>query len=138
MFIEKTRLIKSQGHSVKIRDTNNGVTETKALIGRASAQFNSMISLESHRKAFFLPDIQIGAGYKVMCDSSDEQFIIVAVYPELVRDKKISSICHMLVCNAKLKLTKDAKTADTNGNIKVTPEVVFTDVDVYILRTVIK
>lgn len=132
MIIEKKRLINANGHNIEIYDRLLNKQTTKALIGKASKQSDSLISMEAYRKAYTLPEIEIQPGYTVHCMTTDEYFVVVATYKELINNNIASTVCRMLQSNCTLSVSRDTKQPDDDGNIKLTMENIVSNVKTYI------
>ena len=132
MIREKHRIINRQGVSVEVISPSNVITPTKALVGRATKQFNSTLALEHFRRGYFLPSITVDGGYLVHNLIANEYYLTVAMYPEIINGQLASNVSHMVVCNSTLDIMgDDIETADDRGNITKTPQVKVTDLRVY-------
>jgi hypothetical protein len=121
---EKQAIVRREGVPVDIVDTDGVVASTRALIGRASKQFNSTLSLEHFRRGYFLPEVPVDNGYVCHNIPANEDYILVAVYPEMIRGKVATNASHMMVCNSTLDIMgDDIETADDRGNITKEPQV---------------
>lgn len=115
---ERAKLIQRHGVSVDVRPFNASTgTLTKALIGRASAQFNSLLSLEAHRKLHVLPDVDIKSGYLVTDTITGERFLATAEYLDMVENNVSVIAYHALVINCAISFQMEVSTADDNGNV---------------------
>jgi hypothetical protein len=128
---EKQKIIKSQGSTVTITNLAGQITTTKALIGRASKQFNNLLSLEAHRRAHFLPNLNVDSGFMVSNTVLNEDYLCVAVYPEMYIDKITSIATHMLLCNGLLTVKRDVKTGDDRGRVTTTTEDIVVNKKIY-------
>lgn len=132
MIREKHRIINRQGVSVDVISPANFITPTKALVGRATKQFNSTLALEHFRRGYFLPDVVIDGGYLVYNSVANEYYLTVAMYPEIIDGKLCTNVSHMMVCNSTLNIMgDDIETADDRGNITKVPQVKASDLRVY-------
>jgi len=132
MIHKKGIVIKSCGVQVTVFDILLNSYKTKALIGRASKQFNSLVSIEAHRKGLFLPEDEINGGYTIFNEATKEYFLCIAMYPEVIHGEVASNFSHMLECNAELQLTRDFPEADEFGNITRNENTLVTNVQVHI------
>lgn len=132
MVNEKERIIKKLGINAEVRYPDGSTKEVKCLIGRASTIFNSMLSLEAHRKGDFLIADNVGGGCIVTNSLTGETYLVVATYTATFKDIILSRLAHMLLCNAKITVKRDERIADDNGNVKTLPVDVVSDLDIYV------
>jgi len=118
MIETKRKIILSEGVPVSITDRTGNVVDTKALIGRANKQFDNTVSLETHRRGQFLPDVVVDSGFIVANSTSLEEYLTIAVYPEVVRGQLVSRVSHMFVCNCTVDIRGIVETATPSGQIK--------------------
>lgn len=132
MIETKREIILEEGVPVEIFDKDMDLlNETIALIGKATRQFFSEISLESHRQGQFFPELDIRNGLIVRNGITNENYIVVANYPEVVEQQMCTTITRMIVCNSKLTVKRMVETADRFGNIKREFEEVYSDLSIY-------
>lgn len=131
MIETKREIILEEGVPVSVFDKENKLFDTTALIGKATRQFFSEISLESHRQGQFLPQLDIHNGLIVKNRIIDSDYIIVASYPEIIDQQKCTIITRMIVCNSKITVGRQIEIADDFGNIKKGFENVCKDLSVY-------
>lgn len=124
MVNQKQKIIKSRGSDIILTDLNGDSFPARALIGRASEQFNNMLSLEAHRRAHFLPNTKVDSGYIVYDVTLQKQYICISTYRELIANKVSSVASHMLVCNSELTVGREEETADDRGRREKTSEVI--------------
>lgn len=117
MISTKERIIRTHGTDVTIYDTVLSNYDTVALFGRASKQFNSLISLEAHRKGMFLKDDEVHGGYTVHNHKTNEHYLCVSMYNELIGGEVAAVFSHMVECNSELELSRNKPVADQYGNI---------------------
>lgn len=129
MVKTKQAIIKRQGVPVEILGTDQ---HTIALIGRASKQFSNTVSLESHRRGFFLPEVVVDSGSLVRDGVIDETYLVVGAYKEVINRQIVSTVGHMLVCNALISVEGEIEDADEYGNIKKETVPKATDLPVYV------
>lgn len=132
MVNEKERIIKKLGITCTIQYPDSTTKESKFLVKRASTIFNSMLSLESHRKGDFIYTDNVTGGCVVKNNLSGETLLTVAMYPETFKDIMLAMVSHMLVINGSVTLNKEVKEADDYGNITTKPNNVVTDAPMYI------
>lgn len=132
MIETKREIISEEGVPVEIFNKSMDlIDETIALIGKATRQFFSEVSLKSHRQGQFFPEINIKNGLIVKNGVTDEDYIIVANYPEVIEQQMCATITRMIVCNSKLTIKRMVETADRFGNIKREFEEVYSNLSVY-------
>ena len=128
----KRDIIQEEGVPVSILNKDMDLIEdTVALIGRATKQFVGEISLESHRQGQFLPELDIRNGLIVRNEIANEDYIIVANYPEILERQKCVTIARMLVCNSKMTVRRLVEDADIHGNIKREFKDIYKDLSIY-------
>ena len=129
----KRDIIQEEGVPVSILNKDMDLIEdTVALIGRATKQFVGEISLESHRQGQFLPELDIRNGLIVRNEIANEDYIIVANYPEILERQKCVTIARMLVCNSKMTVRRLVEDADIHGNIKREFKDIYKDLSIYV------
>lgn len=131
MLKEKQKLIKRYGISVTVTSMAGAAQETVCLFGRATKQFNNTISLEYHRRAHFLPSVPIESGCLIHLNASNEDYIVIATFDEILDGLVASSIAHMFKCNASVTISADKMTADNRGNLKSVSVVKYENLKVY-------
>lgn len=132
MVETKREIILEEGVPVSILDREmNLIKDTTALIGKATRQFFSEISLESHRQGQFFPELNIGNGSIIRNNVTEEDYIVVANYPEIIEQQKCTTIVRMIVCNSKLTIKRLVEDADRFGNIKRSFEEVYSGLSIY-------
>lgn len=132
MVNEKARIIKKLGISTTVKYPDGTTADVKCLVGRASTIFNSMLSLEAHRKGDFLIEDNVVGGCLITNTLSGETYLSVATYPATFQNMLLSRLSHMLVCNAKVSVQRYARQADDNGNVTTIPVDIVSGLDVYI------
>lgn len=130
-MIDKRDIILSEGVPVELTDMGGNNVQTIALLGRANKQFNSTVSLESHRRAQFLPDIEVDSGDIVLNTVTNERYIIVAAYNELIQAAVAAVIGHAILCNTKLTVSRMVEVVNARGDIVKTDTVQYEDIDVF-------
>lgn len=133
---EKQKVIKREGTPVTITvsesyindegvggvdDDGNLIIEpvdTTAVIGRATTQFDRILALESHRKGHFLPDVELKPGFMVRNNYAQEDYLIVATYPEIYRETVLCNVTQMVQLNCFIWVKREIKTVDVNGVAK--------------------
>jgi hypothetical protein len=124
MVKRKQKIIQSRGKTVLVENLEGNTFETKALIGRAIKQFNSILSLESRRRGHFLPDL-IDNGFMVHDNELNQDFLSVGVYHESIKDQISSTVSYLILTNATMNVSRLKKEADDRGKItEVEEEVV--------------
>lgn len=106
--------------------------ETIALVGKSTKQFFSEVSLESHRQLQFVPEVKIDNGYNVKNLITDETYIIVAKYPEIIYNEKCATVTRAILCNAKIYISRLVETADRFGNITKEFKDIYPELDVHV------
>jgi hypothetical protein len=130
---EKRQIILSEGTDVEVFDsTGNLLFQTKALIGKATKQFMSEISLEYHRKAQFIPELDIPNGVTVRNTATGETYLAIANMVETYGGEKLSTILRLVETNATITVTGLAETADEYGNISTSQVTKAQDMPVHI------
>ena len=133
MIEVKREIIQEEGIPVEVYDKDmNLLIETTALIGKATRQFFSEISLESHRQGQFFPELNIKNGLIVRNKITAEDYIIVANYPEVIEQQKCTIITRMIVCNSKLTVKRLVEDADKFGNIRREFKEIYKDLSIYV------
>lgn len=132
MIETKRGIILEEGVPVSVFDKEEKLFDTTALIGKATRQFFSEISLESHRQGQFLPQLDIHNGLIIKNKVIDNDYIIVASYPEVINQQKCTTITRMIVCNSKITIGRQTEIADDFGNIKKGFKSVCKDLSVYV------
>jgi hypothetical protein len=129
---DKQKIIRQKGSNVLIHTLDEFPIETKSLIGRASTQFNSTLSLEAHRRGHFLPNINIQNGYLVEDILKKETYLCLANYSEIIDGSITSTVSHMAVCNGLITVVRKVETVDDRGKItKIDTEIV-KDLKIYL------
>jgi hypothetical protein len=128
----KREIILEEGVPVSVyeRDTKL-VEETMALIGKATRQFASEISLESHRQGQFLPEVGIRNGLIIKNKVVDEDYIVVANYPEVIDQQLCTTIARMIVCNSKMTIGRLVEDADHRGKIIREFKEIYSNLSIY-------
>jgi hypothetical protein len=129
---EKEKVIKKLGLLATINYLDGTTKQTKCLMSKASTQFNSMLSLEAHRKGDFIYSDNVQGGCIIRNDVNNEEYLVVGTYLPVFKDMVLSTTCHMVFINALLTVSRDSKKADTNGNVKVVPVDVYPNMKVFI------
>lgn len=133
MIETKREIILEEGVPVKVYKPNyEVVTETIALIGKATRQVFSEVSLESHRQGQFFPELPITNGLLVENLVTNEVYIIIANYPEVMEQQKCTTITRMILCNSNITVSGLVETADRFGNIKKEFKPIYKDLAVYV------
>ncbi|SNS22147.1 hypothetical protein SAMN05446037_100688 [Anaerovirgula multivorans] len=133
MLETKREIIEDEGLPVTVFDgRNNELFSTTALVGKATRQFFSEISLESHRQGQFFPELQVKNGMIVRNNVTSEHYLVMANYPEVIEGALATTITRMISCNSKLKVFTIFESADTKGNITRSPVDKYSDIKVYI------
>lgn len=131
----KKAIILQEGVPVEVKDISLAtpiVIETKALLGKATKQFFSEISLEYHRKGQFIPELNINNGMIVSNIVTDEHYLIMANYKEFFQNQHISTITRMIECNSVATIEGIQKTADDFGNIRKGTVIKVKDLQVHV------
>lgn len=128
---EKRDIILSEGSPVELVRLDGSVIPTIALIGRASRQSSTMETLEAHRRAHFIPELSVDSGETIHDLTTNDKFIVVAVYKEHFESEVIAVITHNVLCNTKLTLTTLTETVSSRGDIVKTEVVKFDGMDVF-------
>lgn len=129
---EKRQIIMDEGSPVNVYDaTGLLLYQTSALVGRATKQYMSDVSLESYRSGQFLPELAIENGLLVERLLTGETFLTIAGLPEVIGNEKTAYVSRMVVCNTEVKVESLEETADDNGNVFTAP-VVKTQVKGYV------
>jgi hypothetical protein len=105
------------------------------LIGRASVAVSSLISIEAHRRAHFLPVVNVVGGNRIHSSVVNEDYIVIATYPEIIGSLVSSLAARLLVSNGTLTVKRDVKTADEYGNVTTTQTDIVTGRKAYIEST---
>lgn len=131
MIETKREIILEEGVPVSVFDKENKLFDTTALIGKATRQFFSEISLESHRQGQFLPQLDIHDGLIVKNRVIDSDYIIVASYPEIIDQQKCTTITRMIVCNSKMTVGRLVEYADHRGKITREFKEIYSNLSIY-------
>jgi len=128
----KREIIQEEGVPVSIFDKDMGfVEDTIALIGKATKQFASEISLESHRQGQFLPEVGVRNGLIIRNKVTNEDYIVIANYPEVIEQQVCTIITRMIVCNSKIRVGRLIEDADERGKITKGFKELYTNLSVY-------
>ena len=128
----KREIILEEGVPVSILDKDTVlVEETIVLIGKATRQFASEVSLESHRQGQFLPDIGLTNGLIVRNKVVNEDYIVVANYPEIIDRQLCTIIARMIVCNSKMTIGRLVEDADDRGKITREFREIYSNLSIY-------
>lgn len=100
MYEIKQQIIQSEGIPVTLYNPDATVVDTTALLGRAVKQFNSMISLEAHRRALCLPDTNFQNGTVIISNVTNEKFLTVATFNEVINSTVACIVGYLLTCNS--------------------------------------
>jgi hypothetical protein len=115
--MNKSRLILHEGSPVRVTSARSGeVTETTALVGRATKQFDNTISLETNRRGHFLPQIQIENGDSVVHLVTGDNYLVIATMSEVMKATVVANIGHLYICNCSVSVLGVQESADNNGN----------------------
>lgn len=133
MIETKRAIILEEGTFVSVHNHLNPMEdyETTALVGKSTKQFFSEVSLESHRQLQFIPEDIVENGYTVKNLITEDTYIIVAKYPEIIYNQKCATVTRAIVCNSKLHLSRLVETADKYGNIIKKFDYVYSGLDIY-------
>lgn len=131
---EKYKIIQRWGSSVTVKPIIGDEFTTKALIGRGTQLFSSTISMESIRRCYFLPDVNIDNGYIVENNVTGETYLAIAMYPEEYNGKLLSRASIMYVCNAIVDIYSVTDSYDEYGNKTNKIASVVSDAPCYIQR----
>lgn len=115
---EKRQLILDEGVPVEVHDHTGALLyTTKALVGKATRQSMSEISHEAHRKAHFIPELDIRNGLIVTNLVTLDKYITLANMVEAYGNEVVTVISRMTETNAVITVTGLVETADENGDI---------------------
>ena len=131
---EKYKIISRHGSPVTVKPPSGSSYETKALVGRATQLSSSTISLESTRRGYFLPDVDINNGHIIENYITGDTYLAIARYPEVYNGKILSVALIMYVCNAVVDIYGVTDSYDEYGNRTQNPNPVVTDAPCYIQR----
>lgn len=129
MIDTKRDIILSEGSEVVVSQVTGVPVTTLMLIGRATKQFNSAVSLEAHRRAQFLPEIDVRPGSIVDHTAFGEKYIVVGTMVEILQGMKACVAAHMFTCNAKIAVSGITETLTAKGDVKKEDTVKFTNLD---------
>lgn len=115
-MINKSQIIKSEGVEVRVTPLGGTMYTTRALFGRATRQSNTMLSLETTKKAQFSPENEVGGGAIIRNVQTDEFFIVIADMKEVIRGSVVSTVCQMYNVNCQVSVRLETISADENGN----------------------
>jgi len=133
MFDTKREIILDEGLPVDVIDwQGNTLFSTKALLGKATKQFFSEISLEYHRKAQFVPELDVKNGQIVRVIPTGEHYLIMATYNEVFGTEKLATITRLVECNNEVLIQTLVETADDDGNIYRTPTPIVNGLKAYV------
>lgn len=115
---EKRQLILDEGVPVEVHDHIGTLLHTtKALIGKATRQSMSEVSHEAHRKAHFIPELNIRNGLIVTNTVTQDKYLTLANMVEVYGTELVSTISRMVETNSSITVTGYVETADENGDI---------------------
>ncbi len=117
MYEIKQQIILSEGIPVTLNNPDSSVVETTALLGRAVKQFNSMISLEAHRRALCLPDTNFQNGTVIVNGVTNETFLTVATFNEVINNTIACIVGYLLTCNSNIDVYGVNRVANEFGDI---------------------
>ena len=129
---DKIAIIKEEGGPVSVMLKSEILYDTTALIGKATRQFFSELSLEAHRQIQFLPYVEIRNGMTVRSKLIDTDYIIIAKYPEVLENQVAATVTRAIVCNNKMTVSSLQETADRFGNVSRSLVNKLEDVSVYV------
>lgn len=133
MFYDKQSIIESEGVNVNIYDITSLLTSSKALIGRSNRTGNVMLPLEAYRKGIFLPQSNIKNGNIVRNLVTDEAYIVVSSFNEIIDNHLCAINTMMIKCNVVIDIVGDGEeTADDVGNIYKTKITKASDLNAYL------
>lgn len=131
---EKRSLILSYGNAVEVYGSQGQLLHTtKALIGKATRTAMSEFAHEYHRKALFVPELDIPNGVIVADLTTKSKYIGVATLDEVYMSEKLSTILRLIECNGEVTITGLEETADENGDVITAPVVKVQNKPVHIL-----
>lgn len=133
MIDDKRDIIISEGVSVEVYGVDYAVS-TIAIIGRASTSTATLIALESHRRANFLPEVPLPCGSTVYNNVTNERYVIISTFDEVLEGEKAATVCIMYLCNAALTVSSIVEDADEDGNITQVEIIKYGDVPVHIAQ----
>lgn len=133
MIDDKRDIIISEGVSVEVYGIDYAVS-TVAIIGRASTSTSTLIALESHRRANFLPEVPLPCGSTVYNNVTKERYVIISTFDEVLENEKAATVCIMYLCNAELTVSSVVEDADENGNITLIEVEKYKNVPVHITQ----
>lgn len=125
----KRDIILSEGVPVLIKTGDADPVPTTILIGRASKQFNSTVSIESNRRGQFLPEVPVQSGSLVLNELVNEKYLVVASMPEILQGEVAATITHMFTCNATITVSGVVETLNDRGDLKKETVVKFANLD---------
>lgn len=135
---DKRDIILDHGVPVLVYDPlGEDKLETRALLGKATKQFFSDISLEYHRTAQFLPELPIRNGLLIQNLVNEETYLILASFSEVVEEVKLATVIRSVQCNSSISIKEIRRVADLYGNVTSKEVAVLEDVPVFVesLRT---
>lgn len=131
---EKYKLINKLGSPVTVKTPSGSSYETKVFVGRATQLSSSILSLESTRRCYFLPDVDIDNGYIVENTVTGDTYLAIAMYPEEYNGKLLSRASIMYICNAIVDIYSVTDSYDEYGNKTNERTSVVSDAPCYIQR----
>lgn len=132
MIDTKREIILEEGIPVKVYDKEDLLCETVALVGKATKQFASEVSLESHRQGQFLPEVEIRNGLTIKNEIAGEDYLIIANYTEVIDRQLCATITRMVVCNSKMTVRRMVEEADDRGKITKSFKEIYSNLSVYV------
>jgi hypothetical protein len=133
MFYDKQSIIESEGVDVNIYGITSLLTSSKALIGRSNRTGNVMLPLEAYRKGMFLPQSNIKNGNIVKNLVTNETYIVVSSFNEIIDNRLCAINTMMIKCNVAIDIIGDGEeTADDVGNIYKTKITKASDLSAYL------
>lgn len=132
MVNDKRDIILSYGVPVVVYDPiEDEKFETRALLGKATRQFFSDISLEYYRTAQFLPELPVRNGQLIGNLVNGETYLILATFSEVVDDVQLAMIIRSVECNSFISVKELRRIADRDGNITSKEVTVLEGIPVY-------
>lgn len=117
----KSKIINKYGTPVSVSrfigDMPKEITETKALLGRASKSVSGTLALESDKECIMLPTIDVDSGDFITNLSHSETYIVVATHKEYFMEKALSMVLNIAKCEHEMDVSGLEKTSDGRGNI---------------------
>ncbi|WP_426455299.1 hypothetical protein ACP26L_36390 (plasmid) [Paenibacillus sp. S-38] len=127
----KRDIILTEGTEMEIIPVSGTPSLTTALVGRASKQFDSSVSLETHRRGQFLPEAAVKTGDVLRHTVASESYLVISTLNEIIQNEVAAIVAHMFICNSAITVSGVTETLTPRGDVKKVDAVKFADLICY-------